>query len=71
MIMTQDKKSDAIEWLSAKAAGKLLGVSGRTITDMMKRGEIPGYQIGFTYKFKLSDVEQYLEDHRYKPGNNN
>jgi len=62
-----DDRSQADEWLSANAAGKLIGVTGKTIIRMSERGEITGYQVGSVWRFKRSDVEAYLEARRHGP----
>ena len=62
-----DDRQQADEWLSANQAGKLIGVTGKTITRMSERGEITGYRVGSVWRFKRSDVEAYLETRRYGP----
>ena len=62
-----DDRPQADEWLSANAAGKLIGVTGKTIIRMSERGEITGYQVGSVWRFKRSDVEAYLEARRHGP----
>jgi excisionase family DNA binding protein len=62
------ENSNADQILSANQAGKLLGVSGKTIIRMMEAGEFPGYQIGNAWKFKRSDIEAYLESRKFQGG---
>jgi excisionase family DNA binding protein len=62
-----DERQQADEWLSANEAGKLIGVTGKTITRMSERGEITGYRVGSVWRFKRHDVEAYLETHKYGP----
>ena len=51
--------------LSAKDAGKILGVSGKTTIRMMRDGDFPGYDIGLSgFKFKRGDIEAYLESRK-------
>jgi excisionase family DNA binding protein len=53
--------------LSARAAGKILGVSGKTTIRMMRDGEFPGFDIGMAgFKFKRGDIEAYLESKRFQ-----
>lgn len=66
MVMTREKH-EVNQMLSANQAGRLLGVSGKTMIRMMESGEIPGYRIGIAYKFRRGDIEQYLEAHKYQP----
>jgi len=53
--------------LSANQAGRILGVSGKTIIRMTEDGEFPGYKIGVAWKFRRGDIEAYREAHRYLP----
>lgn len=67
MIMAEDK-TRADEMLSATQAGRILGVSGKTVVRMMEAGDFPGFKVGFVWKFRRVDVESYLESRRYRPG---
>jgi excisionase family DNA binding protein len=60
-------KQQAEEWLSANEAGKLIGVTGKTIIRMVEKGEITGYRVGSVWRLRRRDVESYLEAHRYGP----
>jgi excisionase family DNA binding protein len=53
-------------WLTANQAGKVLGVSGRTVIRMMEDGDLPGYKIGSVWKFKQEDVDTYIESRRFQ-----
>jgi excisionase family DNA binding protein len=64
--MTEEKNPE--EMLNADDAGKILGVSGKTMVRMMKSGDIPGYRIGGVWKFKRGEIEQYRDNARYRPG---
>lgn len=55
------------QMLSANQAGRLLGVSGKTVIRMMNDGEFPGYSIGISFKFKKSEIEAYRESKRVQP----
>lgn len=56
------------ELLSANEAGKLLGVSGKTVIRMMDDGDFPGYKIGSYYKFRRGDILKYREARRIDKG---
>ena len=63
--MSENKIANSEEMLSANQAGKLLGVSGKTVIRMMRDGEFPGYDIGSSgFKFKRGDIEAYLESRK-------
>jgi excisionase family DNA binding protein len=55
------------QMLSANEAGKLLGVSGKTVIRMMEDNEFPGYRIGFAWKFRRGDIVAYRDSRRYRP----
>jgi excisionase family DNA binding protein len=67
-IAMTDDKPQTDEWLSANKAGKQIGVTGKTIIRMAEKNEITGYRVGSVWRFKRSDIEAYLEAHRYGPG---
>lgn len=62
--MSENQKNPE-ELLSANNAGKLLGVSGKTVIRMMESGDFPGYKIGSAWKFKRGDIEQYRESRKF------
>lgn len=67
--MTDEKKEkNPDEMLNSNDAGKILGVSGKTMIRLMEDGRIPGYKIGGVWKFKRGEVEEYRDGQRYRPG---
>jgi excisionase family DNA binding protein len=58
--------NSAEQMLSANQAGKMLGVSGRTVIRMMEDGHFPGYKIGSAWKFKRGDIESYIESRKFQ-----
>lgn len=65
--MTEEKRNPD-EKISANEAGKILGVSGKTVLRLMERGNLPGYKVGDVWKFKRGEVEAYFDAQRYRPG---
>jgi len=63
----QEERANPDQMLSANEAGKLLGVSGKTVIRMMEDGEFPGYRIGIAWKFRRGDIEAYRDSRRYRP----
>lgn len=57
---------DMEELISANEAGKLLGVSGKTVIRLMEAENFDGYQIGSSWKFKRGDIIQYRESRRFR-----
>lgn len=67
--MTDSKKEkDPDEMLGANEAGRILGVSGKSVVRFMEDGKFSGYKIGGVWKFKRGEIEQYRDAQRYKPG---
>lgn len=54
------------EPINAKEAGKMLGVTSRTVIRMAERGEIPAFRVGDLWKFHASDIQKYIEDEKKK-----
>jgi excisionase family DNA binding protein len=50
--------------LTARELAALLGFSPATIVDWSERGELPGFKIGGRLRFRVSEVEAWLEEHR-------
>ena len=48
------------EWLDTAGAAELLGVSGRTIRNMVARGELPEHRAGRLLRFRRCEVEALL-----------
>ena len=59
------------EPVGAEEVAKMLGVTPRTVTRLAERGEIPGFRVGKLWKFRPSDIKQYIErqirQYREKP----
>ena len=48
-------------WYNLEEIANHLGVSKDTIRSYIKKGTIPFYKVGRQYKFKLSEVEAWVE----------
>ena len=56
------------DFISAEELGHWL-MLGRTRTwELLAGGEIPSYKIGRLRRIRKVDVEKYLEDRKYVPG---
>ena len=65
-FMASDRSASE-EMISTREAGRMLGVTSKTVIRMIETGQIPGYRVNFVWKLRRSDVETYLETHRYRP----
>lgn len=48
-------------WQSLEEISKHLGVSKDTIRGWIKKGTIPHYKVGRQYKFKISEVDAWIQ----------
>lgn len=53
--------SDVERWFSLDEISKHLGVSKDTIRGWIKKEAIPYYRVGRQYKFKLTEVDAWVE----------
>ncbi len=56
------------EPIGAGEAAKMLGVSSRTVIKLAERGELPGFRVGKLWKFRPSDIEDYIEQQIRRTG---
>ena len=50
--------------LTARELGELLGFAAGTIVDWAEAGRIPAFKVGGRLRFRLSEVEAWLEGRR-------
>jgi len=55
--------------LSAKDVAELKGIARTTIYKWAELGQLTCYRIGASVKFKLSDVDAFIESHRHEGQN--
>ncbi len=59
--------SRRLELLSIEEVCRALGMGKSWTYRRIKSGEIPSVKLGRSIKVKKSDLEEYLENHRYQP----
>ena len=64
-VMETDRKEEA--FLSLSETARMLGVSERTIHRWIHDGRLPAYKPGHAYRFRLSEIEAFLEERRGVP----
>jgi excisionase family DNA binding protein len=52
--------SERSEWLDAHGAAEFLGVTTRTIRNMVRRGDLPEHRSGRLLRFRRADLEAHL-----------
>lgn len=48
-------------WISLEDTATYLGVTKDTIRNWIKKGYIPAYKIGRKWKFKISEIDAWVE----------
>jgi excisionase family DNA binding protein len=61
-------KSTGEDWVGAPALARELGIMLRTLYKILDFGELPSYKLGRVIRIRRSDVEEYLESVRVRPG---
>jgi excisionase family DNA binding protein len=59
--MEEDEAMQPERWFSLEEISKHLGVSKDTIRGWIKKETIPYYKVGRQYKFKISEVDAWIE----------
>ena len=59
--MSNNKSSEPERWSGSEEIAQHLGVSKDTILAWIKKNSIPHYKIGRQYKFKISEVDSWVE----------
>jgi excisionase family DNA binding protein len=54
------KEMKVEKWVGIEEVMEHLGLSRWTILTWIKEGKLPAYMVGKRYKFKLSEVEEYI-----------
>ncbi len=60
--------SDEIVWMSTQEAARRLGVTARTLYRFVDEDLLPAYKMGRVLRLKASDVDDFIERSRVKPG---
>lgn len=58
---TQNNKIEVERWLSLEEISNHLGVSKDTIRSWIKKDTIPYHRVGRLYKFRISEVDAWVE----------
>ena len=60
-VLVFHSREEVERWYSLEEIANHLGVSKDTIRSYIKKGTIPFYKVGRQYKFKLSEVDAWVE----------
>ena len=61
MDINMSNINDVERWISLEEIAKHVGCSKDTIRAWIKKGTIPYHKVGRMYKFKISDVDAWIE----------
>jgi len=62
--MTENKNTEMEKWVNLEDIAVYLGVSNDTVRGWVRQGKLPAYKVGKRYKFKYSEVDQWVRDGR-------
>lgn len=57
-----------ITWLSTAEASRRLGIGLRTLYRLIDEGQLPAYKFGRVIRLQESEVSEFIERARIKPG---
>jgi excisionase family DNA binding protein len=57
-----------LRFISTADLQEILGCGRTFCYGLLARNEIPSYKLGKLRRIKLADVERWLEDNKYRPG---
>lgn len=49
-------------WLSVQEIAQYLGISKETVYRWLEKGKIPAHRVGKLWKFKTSEVDQWIKN---------
>ena len=61
MDINMSNINDVERWLSLEEIAKHVGGSKDTIRAWIKKGTVPYHKVGRMYKFKISEVDAWIE----------
>jgi len=50
------------EILTVEELAKYLKISERTVYELLRKGEIPGFKVGATWRFKKNIIDRWIEE---------
>ncbi len=68
MVRCAAMAPDEIVWMSTQEAARRLGITPRTLYRFVDEGALPAYKMGRVFRLKRSDVDDFMEASRIRPG---
>ena len=61
--MSQEYEEMQVEkWVNLEDVAKHLSISQDTVRTWIKEGKLPYYRAGKTYKFKISEIDEWVRE---------
>jgi len=60
--ITSTSETSPEKWVNLEGIAEHLSVSTDTVRNWIKDGKLPFYRAGKRYKFKISEVDEWLRD---------
>lgn len=60
------KTNDVEKWVNLQEVADHLSLSKDTVRTWIKEGKLPAYKAGKMYKFKLSEVDEWVREGKIK-----
>jgi len=54
--------------MSTDEAARYLGIVPRTLRSFVERGEVPAFRLGRVLRYRVTDLDDYLESVRVRTG---
>ena len=64
--MSEETSNVPEKWVNLEDIAKHLSISEDTVRTWIKNGNLPVYRAGKRYKFKISEVDEWVKDGRIK-----
>ncbi len=65
--MSANREAEPV-WLGTADAARRIGVTTRTLYRFIDEGRLPAYQFGRVIRIRQSDVDDFIESCRIRPG---
>lgn len=57
------------EFMTVRDVAEYLNVDAKTVYRIVKRGDLPGFKVGGTWRFKKSDIDEWVEKQKQEARN--
>ena len=71
-MISKNKKSefDMKKWLTLEQVADYLQMSTSSIYKMAHAGKIPGYKVGRQWRFKIEEIDKWIEKNKFRKAKN-